>query len=73
MIKIESKSAGRVSVRETVIMGIHAVVISRVSRVGSKVTLVGMTAAGHPHRRTYGAFDQVLVRVPVADFGKGIL
>ena len=73
MIKIESKSAGRVSVRETVIMGIHAVVIERTVRVGSEVTLSGATREGVRRTRVFGAFDQVLVRVPVADFGKGIL
>ena len=51
----------------------EARVIERTSRVGSEVTLTGRTHEGRPVGRVFGAFDQILVRVPVADFGKGIL
>lgn len=73
MIKIESKSAGRVSVRETVIMGIHAVVIEHVSRLHDEVSLSGRTREGVQVARLFNVFEQVQVRVPVAEFGKGIL
>jgi hypothetical protein len=68
MIKIQSKSAARIRPGDRAILGVRAVRVERISRIGDSVTLIG-----EGNSRTVNAFQQILIQVPVNDLGNGVL